>query len=219
VTQILEFMGVNRIITVDLHCLQAQGFVSNKVVFDDYEGAFAGLSYFLDSSVIPNKDEVCVVSPDAGGMKRAKAFHGHFGYHGYDQVGLAMISKERKQANQVDSMTLIGDVKGKTCIIVDDMIDTAGTLVTAAKLLKDSGASRVFAFATHGIFSGPAAERIAKSDLEKVIVTDSMTVTPEFKAVAGDKFKQISLDLLLAEVIRRTHQREDTQDLLKIPVY
>ena len=102
-------------------------------------------------------------------------------------------------------MVLIGDVTGKTCIIVDDMIDTAGTLCTAAKLLKDSGAAKVFAFATHGIFSEPAAERIASSDLEKVITTDSMTVTPEFKKIAGDKFAQVSLGMLLAEVIRRTH--------------
>ena len=107
------------------------------MVWDDFEGAFAGLSYFLDSKVIPNKDNLCIVSPDAGGMKRAKAFHGHFGFHGHDQVGFAMISKERKQANQVDSMVLIGDVSGKTCIIVDDMIDTAGTLCAAAKLLKE----------------------------------------------------------------------------------
>lgn len=159
------------------------------------------------------------MSPDAGGMKRAKAFHDHFSYHGHDGVSLAMISKERKQANQVDSMQLVGDVKGKTCIIVDDMIDTAGTLCLAAKLLKEQGASKVYAFATHGIFSGAAAERIAASELEKVITTDSMNVTPEFRQKVGDKYHQISLDLLLAEAIRRTHQREDTQDLLKIPVY
>jgi len=85
-------------------------------------------------------------------------------------------------------MTLIGNVQGKTCIIVDDMIDTAGTLCTAAKLLKDEGASRVFAFATHGIFSGTAGTRIANSELEKVITTDSMTVTDEFRKAAGDKY-------------------------------
>ena len=147
------------------------------------------MSYFLDSTVIPNKDELCVVSPDAGGMKRAKSFHSNFSVHGHDKVGLAMISKERKEANQVDSMILIGNVKGKTCIIVDDMIDTAGTLCAAAKLLKDEGAAKVFAFATHGIFSGPAGTRIANSVLEKVITTDSMTVTPEFKQTAGDKYK------------------------------
>lgn len=95
-------------------------------------------------------------------MHRAKAFHGHFSYFGHDNVGLAMISKERKVANQIDSMVLIGDVKGKTCVIVDDMIDTAGTLCKAAELLKDEGgAKEVYAFATHGIFSGAAGDRIA----------------------------------------------------------
>lgn len=147
-----------------------------------------------------------VVSPDAGGMHRAKQFHGHFKYHGYDQVGLAMLHKERKVANQIDSMTLIGDVKGKTCIIVDDMIDTAGTLCTAAEMLKkEGGAKEVYAFATHGIFSGPAADRIAASSLEKVITTDSMLVDQKFRDIVGSKYAQVSLDLLLAEAIRRTH--------------
>lgn len=103
------------------------------------------------------------MSPDAGGMHRAHDFHKSFEYHGFgeDQVGLAMIHKERKAANVIGSMQLIGDVKGKTCIIVDDMIDTAGTLCEAAKVLKANGASKVYAFATHGIFSGPAGQRIA----------------------------------------------------------
>ena len=191
--------------TVDLHCLQAQGFVSSKVAFEDYQGAFAGLSYFLDEKVIPDKSKLCVVTPDAGGEKRAKSFQRHFSFHGHDQVDLAMISKERKQANQVDNMVLIGNVQGKTCVIVDDMIDTAGTLCGAAKLLKEQGADKVYAFATHGIFSGPAADRIAASTFEKVITTDSMVVSPDFKQKVGDKFSQVSLDLLLAEAIRRTH--------------
>ncbi len=138
-------------------------------------------------------------------MHRAKQFQGHFGFHGHDQVGLAMISKERKVANQIDSMQLIGDVKGKTCVIVDDMIDTAGTLVAAAALLKEQGATKVYAFATHGIFSGEAADRIAKSVIEQVITTDSMQVTEEFKNKVGNKHVSVSLDLLLAEAIRRTH--------------
>ena len=118
-----------------------------------------------------------------------------------------MISKERKVANQIDSMTLIGDVKGKVCVIVDDMIDTAGTLVTAAELLKnEGGAKEVYAFATHGIFSGPAGDRISKSTaLKRVITTDSMLIDEEFKQKVGDKYAQVSLDLLLAEVIRRNH--------------
>jgi len=169
----LEFMGVNKIITVDLHSLQAQGYVTSKCQFDNYEGAFAGLSYVLKN--VENKDELVVVSPDAGGMARAKSFHSHFKFHGHDQVGLAMIHKERKVANQVDNMTLIGDVEGKTCVIVDDMVDTAGTLCLAADLLKEKGAKDVVAFMTHGIFSGPAGDRIANSKaLSQVITTDSM---------------------------------------------
>lgn len=132
------------------------------MAFDNYEGSFAGLSYFLKE--IPEKSNICIVSPDAGGMGRAKAFHGHFSFFGYSGVTLAMISKERKQANQVDNMTLVGNVQGKTCIIVDDMIDTAGTLCKAAELLKtEGGAKDVYAFATHGIFSGKAADNIAQS--------------------------------------------------------
>ena len=161
----LENAGVNRIISVDLHVLQAQGMVSKNVAFDNYEGAFAGLSYVLQN--VADIENLVVVSPDAGGMHRAKQFHEHFKYHGYDTVGLAMLHKERKEANKVDSMTLIGDVHDKTCIIIDDMIDTAGTLCTAAEILKkEGGAKKVYAFATHGIFSEPAADRIAASCLE-----------------------------------------------------
>ena len=140
VSQMLESAGVNRIISVDLHVLQAQGMVSSQVAFDNYEGAFAGLSYVLNN--VKDIDNLVVVSPDAGGMHRAKQFHGHFNYHGYDKVGLAMLHKERKEANKIESMTLIGDVKDKTCIIVDDMIDTAGTLCTAADMLKKEGGAK-----------------------------------------------------------------------------
>lgn len=122
-----------------------------------------------------------------------------------------MISKERKVANEVESMQLIGDVEGKTCVIVDDMIDTAGTLCLAADLLKEKGAKDVIAFSTHGIFSGPAGDRIAKSEaLSRVITTDSMRLDPIFKEKVGDKHVSISLDLLLAEIIRRSHEGKDT---------
>ena len=101
---------------------------------------------------------------------------------------MAMIHKERKEANKVDSMQLIGTVQGKVCILVDDMIDTAGTLCEAAKTLKENGAKEVYAFATHGLFSGPAGDRIAKSDLTKVVTSDSIPVTEEFKKKVGDKY-------------------------------
>lgn len=130
VSQIIEFMGATRIITVDLHSLQTTGMVSSKCQFEDYEAAFAGLSYFLEN--IHDKKNLVVVSPDAGGMKRAQSFHKHFLWHGHTDVGLAMISKERKAVNEVGEVILIGDVTGKQCIIVDDMVDTAGTLCAAA---------------------------------------------------------------------------------------
>jgi len=197
-------MGINRAITVDLHCTQIQGMCSAKVSFDNYDAAFTGLSYFLKN--IENKDNLVVVSPDAGGIKRATAFHSHFAWHGFNNVGLAMISKERKEANKVDKMTVIGNVKGKTCIIVDDMIDTAGTLCKAAdSLIEEQGAAKVYAFATHGIFSGPAGQRIADSKIHKVITTDSMPLSADFKKLVGSKHDTVSLDLLLSEAIRRVH--------------
>ena len=130
-----------------------------------------------------------------------------------------MISKERKAANEVGEVVLIGDVKGKQCIIVDDMIDTAGTLCAAAAALKEKGATDIYAFATHGIFSGPAGDRIGKSVFKKVITTDSMPLIEGFTEKAGDKHTTVSLDLLLAEVIRRTHLHEPKSDLLNKPVY
>lgn len=180
-------MGADRIISVDLHVSQASGFVSPKIAFDNLEAAFAGLSYFLEE--IPNKKDIVVVSPDAGGFARAKVFHKHFDFHGYsNQIGIAMINKERVEANKIEKMELIGNVEGKVCILIDDMIDTAGTLCEAAKLLKEKGASKVYAFASHGLFSGPAAKRIRDSALEKVITTDSIPITKEFKEVVGDKY-------------------------------
>jgi ribose-phosphate pyrophosphokinase len=146
-----------------------------------------------------------IISPDAGGLGRAKAFHKHFSYFGEKGVGLAMLNKERKEANKIEKMELVGDVTGKTCVIVDDMIDTAGTLCEAAKVLKEKGAKKVYAFASHGLFSGPAAERIRDSVLEKVITTDSIPVSSKFKEVVGDKFSQVSLGQLIAETIRRVH--------------
>ena len=102
-------------------------------------------------------------------------------------------------------MKLIGDVKGKICVIVDDMADTCGTLCASADQLHKAGAKEIYAFITHGLFNGPAGDRIAKSQITKVISTDSMPVSDEFKAKVGDKYEQVSLDLLLAEVIRRTY--------------
>ena len=217
VSRMLELAGVDKIFTVDLHSLQTQGFVSSKVQFDDFVGSFTGLSYFLEN--IKDKDQIVVVSPDAGGMKRATSFQKNFWQHGHENVGLAFCNKERKKANEVASMTLIGDVKDKTCILIDDMADTCGTLCTAADLLKEKGAKDIYAFISHGLFNGPAGDRIEKSSIKKVICTDSMPVKEEFKAKLGERFSQVSLDMLLAEIIRRTYLDQDTSDLLNVPIY
>lgn len=129
------------------------------------------------------------------------------------------MSKERTEANKVDKITLLGNVKGKTCIIIDDMIDTAGTLCAAAQTLKDEGAQEVYAFATHGLFSGPAGDRIKDSVINKVITTDSVKVSEEFKKKADGKFDQVSLDLLIAEIIRRVDGKESLDELFTNPNY
>jgi ribose-phosphate pyrophosphokinase len=154
---------------------------------------------------LTDRERIVVVSPDAGGLGRAKAFHKHFHWHGHTAVQLAMLNKERKEANKIEKMELVGNVDGKDCILIDDIIDTAGTLSEAARVLKQNGARRVYAFASHGLFSGPAAERIRDSVLEKVITTDSIPVSQKFKDTVGDKYSQVSLGLLLAETIRRVH--------------
>jgi ribose-phosphate pyrophosphokinase len=130
------------------------------------------------------------------------------------------MAKVRKIINEVHKVELIGNVKGKTCIIVDDMIDTAGTLCLAAKYLKEKGgAKEVYAFATHGVFSEPAADRIKESVLKKIVTTDSMQVTDIFKRKVGLKHVQVKLDLMLAEIIRRIYQKEDNIDINTVPYY
>lgn len=125
--------------------------------------------------------------------------------------------KERLKANVVESVTLIGDVKGKTCIIVDDMTDTSGTLCKAATELKQQGAKKVYAFITHGIFSGPAADRIRESELEAVVCTDTIKVQKETEDKMGGKLKYASVDLMLAEIIRRSYQNENYDALQEVP--
>jgi len=132
-------MGVSKIVTIDLHAVAVSGAVTTGCVFEDYEAGFVGIDFFLKE--IQEKDKICIVAPDAGAVKRAKQFHKNFEFHGFqDKIGLAMMHKERKVANQVDESIVIGDVQGKICIIVDDMVDTAGTLCKAATELKNKGA-------------------------------------------------------------------------------
>ena len=167
-------MGVNKIVTLDVHAPAVTGSVTANVCFEDYEAGFTAIDFFLQE--IPgDKSDVCIVSPDAGAVKRATSFQKNFEFHGFEgKISVAMMHKERKEANKVESMTIIGTVKDKICIIVDDMTDTSGTLCKAATELINAGATKVYAFITHGIFSGPAAERIKESQLEKIVSTDTM---------------------------------------------
>uniref|UniRef100_A0A0G4HDZ6 ribose-phosphate diphosphokinase n=1 Tax=Chromera velia CCMP2878 TaxID=1169474 RepID=A0A0G4HDZ6_9ALVE len=208
VARLIETMGVDRVVAVDLHCGQIQGFFGPRVPVDNLEAQMIGLDYFIKKGL----HKPIIVSPDAGGVYRARKFQEGLLVRGADEdTGLAMLIKQRAGANKIERMDLVGSVKGSDVIIVDDMIDTAGTLCEAAKELRNHGAKRVFAFATHGLFSGPATDRIEKSVLEEVVVTDSVPLSDTAKK--STRITQLSIDLLLADAIRRIHQKESLNNM------
>jgi len=211
VAKLLEAMGVDRVVALDLHCGQIQGFFGPRTPCDNLNGSVVALSYFANLGLNPEK--TVIVSPDAGGVYRAKNFRDGLKRQGLD-CGLAMIVKQRERANSIAKMDLVGDVTGCDCIIVDDMIDTGGTLCKAGRELKTRGANRVFAFATHGLFSGPAIERIRMSDFEKVVVTNSIPLEPKKRI---DKIAVISVASLLAGSIFKIHFRESLSKLFDDP--
>jgi ribose-phosphate pyrophosphokinase len=209
VARLLEAMGVDRVVAVDLHCGQIQGFFGPRVPVDNLDGGTVGVSYFGDMDLI----NPCVVSPDAGGVYRAKQFRDGMSKKYDVEAGLAMIVKQRSKASQIDSMDLVGNVDGCDVIIVDDMVDTAGTLCKAAGVLKEKGARRVFAFASHGVFSGPAASRISKSALTELVVLDTVPLNEE-SAMTG-KITQLSVGPLLAQAIYNLHNKKSISALFK----
>ena len=197
---LLVSAGVNRMLCVDLHAGQIQGFFN--IPFDH----LYALPVFLEDYLKKHFDATsCVVSPDAGGVERARAWSKRLG------ASLAIIDKRRERANESEVMHLIGDVEGKDCIIVDDLVDTAGTLCNAARALKAHGARRIVACATHAVLSGPAVTRIIDSPLAEVVFTNSIPLSPE--AVASGKIKQISIARLLGEAIRRIHNSDSVSSL------
>jgi len=210
VARLLEAMGVDRVVAVDLHCGQIQGFFGPRVPVDNLDGGVVGINYF------GNKDlhNPVIVSPDAGGVYRAKKFKEGLA-HKFDMhdTGLAMIIKQRARAGAVDKMDLVGDVKDSDCIIVDDMIDTAGTLCKAAAVLKQFGARRVFAFASHGLLSGPGNDRIAHSAMEECVILDTIPSSPQRKA--NDKLTELSVAPLLAQTIFNIHAKKSISALFK----
>lgn len=202
VADFLSSVGVDRVLTVDLHAEQIQGF------FDVPVDNVFGSPVLLEDMEEREFEDVVVVSPDIGGVVRARAIAKLL--HDTD---LAIIDKRRPQANVTEVMNVIGDVEGKTCIIVDDIVDTAGTLCTAAEALKAEGAKEVVCYITHAVFSGPAIERIAASKLDRMIVTDTIPLSPE--AQACSKIYQLSLDRLLAESIRRVSNEESISAMFR----
>ena len=200
VADLLVSAGVSRVLSVDLHAGQIQGFFN--IPLDHLYALPVFLDDYLKSRF--NKDSV-FVAPDAGGVERTRAYSKRLG------ASLAIIDKRRERANVSEVMHIIGDVAAKDCIIVDDMIDTAGTLCNAARAIMDGGARSVVACATHGVLSGPAVERIEESPLEEVVVTNSVLASEE--ARASKKIKFLSIGRLLGEAIRRIHNSDSVSSL------
>ena len=200
VADMLTVVGIDRILTVDLHAEQIQGFFSIPV--DNIYGS----PVLLDDIQKQGYENMVVVSPDVGGVVRARAIAKQLG------ADLAIIDKRRPKANQAEIMHIIGDVADRTCILVDDMVDTAGTLCQAAEALTKFGATKVVAYATHAVLSGPAVERISNSAIE-LVVTDSIPLSPAAKNC--DSIRQLSLSGILAEAIRRVSNEESISAMFR----
>ena len=194
VADMIGAVGVNRVLTVDLHAEQIQGFFSIPV--DNVYGS----PVLTDDIERQNYSNLTVVSPDVGGVVRARAVAKQI------NVDLAIIDKRRPTANEAQIMHIIGDVNGKSCLIVDDMVDTAGTLCKAADALKDHGATKVVAYCTHPVLSGPAIQNIEGSNLDSLVVTDTIPLNE--KAKSCKNIRQLSMAKLLAESIRRVSNEE-----------
>ena len=199
VANMLTAAHVDRIITMDLHADQIQGF------FDIPMDALYASSLFIDHIQKMNIDNLLIAAPDLGASKRASAYAKRLG------CDMAVCHKQRARANVVESMTLIGDVKDKNVIILDDIIDTAGTIVKAGQVMMDAGAKSVRAFATHAVCSGPAMERLDNSVFEEVVVTDTIPLPQN----ASKKIKVVSTASLFADVIRRIENYESISSLFK----
>ena len=195
VANMLTAAGVDRIMTMDLHADQIQGFFEVPV-----DHLFAS-TIFLPHIKEMKLPDLVMAAPDTGGTKRANAYSKHLG------CDMAICYKQRKVANQIERMTVIGDVKGKNVVLVDDMIDTAGTLTKAADMMMDLGATSVRAVCTHPVLSGEACERIERSALAELIVTDTIPISAE-KLAQTSKIKVLSVSQLFADVIRRVRSHE-----------
>ena len=202
VADMLAVAGVNRVLTVDLHADQIQGFFNVPV-----DNVYAS-PLLVDHALAQRYPNPMVISPDVGGVARARAIAKLI-----NDTDLAIIDKRRPMANESEVMNVIGDVEGRTCIMIDDIVDTAGTLCQAAAALKDRGAAGVVAYITHAVLSGPAIDRINDSALDAMYVTDTIPLSARAKACT--RITQLSLDRLLAEAIRRVSNEESVSAMFR----
>ncbi|WP_345426076.1 ribose-phosphate pyrophosphokinase [Halioxenophilus aromaticivorans] len=201
VADMMVAVGVDRVLTVDLHSEQIQGFFAVPV--DNVYGS----SVLLNDIERQHYEDLIVVSPDIGGVVRARALAKQLG------IDLAIIDKRRPQANVAEVMNLIGDVSGRTCILLDDMVDTAGTLCGAAKALKDFGAKKVIAYCTHPVLSGKAISNINNSELDELVVTDSIPLSENAKQC--ERIRVLSLAPMLGECVRRICNEESLSAMFR----
>ena len=202
VADMLDSVGIDRMLTVDLHADQIQGFFNMPV--DNVYGS----PVLVDDMVAQSYENPIIVSPDVGGVVRARAIAKQA-----NDLDLAIIDKRRPQANESRVMNVIGDIDGKTCVLVDDLVDTAGTLCTAAEALKEQGAIKVVSYITHPVFSGNAIDKITNSELDAVVVTDTIPLSEQ--AASCSKIRQLSLDRLLGEAIRRVSNEESISAMFR----
>ena len=199
--KIIGAVGTARVLTIDLHADQIQGFFDIPV-----DNVYASPLLLADIWRAHGTDNMVVVSPDVGGVVRARAIAKRL-----DDADLAIIDKRRPRANVATVMNIIGDVRGKTCVLVDDIVDTAGTLCAAAAALKENGARKVVAYCTHPVLSGPAITNVANSQLDELVVTDTIPLSEA--AAACDRIRQLSVAELLGETIRRIAFGESVSSL------
>ncbi len=200
VANMIASAGVDRLLTVDLHADQIQGFFDIPV-----DNVYAS-PVLLGDAWKQKYQNMVVVSPDVGGVVRARALAKRL-----DDAELAIIDKRRPRPNESKVMNIIGEVEGRTCVLIDDMVDTAGTLCQAAQALKDEGATKVVAYITHPVLSGAAIERISKSVMDELVVTDTIPLSESGKACT--RIRQLSVAALLAETIRRINDEESVSSL------
>lgn len=199
VAELLERTGVERVITMDLHAGQIQGFFNVPV-----DNLYAA-PIIIDDIKTRFNDDIIVVSPDAGGVERARAYAKRL------DAGLAIVDKRRSAPNQAKAMAIIGDVEGKIALVIDDMVDTAGTLTEAAAVIREKGAKEVHAYCTHPVLSGPAIDRIAQSSLNSLVATDTIPLSEEARSCG--KIKTLSIAKLVGEAIMRSYRGDSVNSL------